>query len=62
MVEYKAFVLLFGAVLMLVGLPMLLFGLMEYPSSPGIGSIILTMSIFMLLIGAFFIIILITQK
>jgi hypothetical protein len=62
MVEYKAFVLLFGAVLMLVGLPMLLFGLMEYPSSPGIGSIILTMSIFMLLIGTFFIIILITQK
>jgi hypothetical protein len=62
MVEYKAFTLLFAALLILIGVPMLLFGLLEYPSSPGTGSAVLTISIFMLLMGVFFIIVLITQK
>jgi hypothetical protein len=62
MVEYKAFTLLVGAVLVLVGLPMFLFGLLQYSSSTEIGFGILSISSFMLLMGVFFIIVLLTQK
>jgi len=62
MVEYKAFALAFAALLIAIGLPMLLFGLFQYASSPGMGFGILAISVFMLLMGGFFIVILITQK
>jgi len=60
MAEPNAFAIFFGAILILVGLPMFLFGIIQYPSSLGFS--ILALSIFMLILGAFFIIIMLTQK
>jgi len=62
MVESQAFSILFALILILVGLPLLLFGLLEFNSSPGLRYPILAISVLMLLTGGFFIIILFTQK
>jgi hypothetical protein len=62
MAEPQAFAIFFAVILILVGLPLLLFGILEYSSSPGIGSSILAMSILMLVLGASFLIIILTQK
>ena len=62
MVESQAFAIFFAIILILVGLPLFLFGLLYYSSSPSLGSTVLAMSIFMLVLGAFFMIILFTQK
>jgi hypothetical protein len=62
MAEPQALSILFAVILILVGLPLLLFGMLQYSSSPALGSGILAMSIFMLVLGVFFIIIILTQK
>jgi hypothetical protein len=43
-------------------LPLFLFGILEYSSSPGLGAGILGIGIFMLALGVSFIVILLTQK
>lgn len=61
MVEYQAFAISFAVVLILVGLPMLLFGILVYPSQPELGSTILASSILMLILGVIFIITILSQ-
>jgi hypothetical protein len=62
MAEPKAFAIIFAIILILVGLPMLLFGILQYSSNQLLGSSVLAISIFMLVLGAFFLIIILTQK
>ena len=62
MAEPQAFAIFFALICILVGLPLLLFGVVEYSSFPEIGSGVLAVSIFMLVLGAFLLIIILTQK
>ena len=62
MAEPNAFVILLALVLILLGVPLLLFGILEYPISSTIGSSVLSLSIFMLVLGAFFILLILNQK
>ena len=62
MAEPQALVILFAFVLILVGIPLLLFGILECQSSMAIGSSVLSLSIFMLVLGSFFVIFILTQK
>jgi len=62
MVETQAFSLFFSLILILIGVPLLLFGLLQYNSQPGIASTILALSIFMLLLGVIFLIVILTHK
>lgn len=62
MAEPQAFAIFFALILILVGMPLLLFGALQFSSNPSIGSIVLALSIFMLILGVFFLIVLLTQK
>ena len=62
MAEPQLFALVFSVSLILVGLPMLLFGILQYIAQPSTGFAILGLSIAMLFIGGVFLMILLTQK
>lgn len=62
MAEPQAFAIFFAVILIIVGLPLLLFGVLQYSSNPSIGSLVLAISIFMLILGVFFLMIILTQK
>jgi hypothetical protein len=63
MTEPQAFSIFFSVILILIGLPLLLFGILQYSSSPPeIGVGILGIGAFMLILGTFFLIIILTQK
>jgi len=62
MAEPNAFAIIFAVILILIGLPMLLFGIFQYPSQPSFGSSLIALSILMLFLGAVFIIVILTQK
>ena len=62
MVESQAFSLFISILLILVGFPLLLFGVWQYSSSPAVGSSILAISVMMLILGGLFLLIMFTQK
>jgi hypothetical protein len=62
MTDPKAFSLFFSLILILVGLPLFLFGILKYSTDINIGTGILGIGIFMLALGGFFLLILLTQK
>jgi len=62
MAEPQAFALIFSVILLLVGLPMLLFGILQYISQPSTGFFLLGLSISMLFLGTIFLMVILTQK
>ncbi|MEM5778025.1 MAG: hypothetical protein QXK49_00125 [Candidatus Aenigmatarchaeota archaeon] len=62
MAEPIAFAMIFVIILILLGIPLLLYGLLQYRSQPEIASSILALSIFMLLLGVIFLIVILTHK
>lgn len=62
MADPKAFSIIFSLVLILVGIPLLLFGILEYSSDINVGTGILGISIFMLMLGVIFLIVVLSQK
>lgn len=62
MAEPKAFSIFFSLVLILVGIPLLLFGILEYSSDINFGTGILGISIFMLMLGVIFLVVVLSQK
>jgi hypothetical protein len=62
MAEPKAFSIFFSLALILVGVPLLLFGILEYSSDINIGTGILGISIFMLMLGVIFLVVVLSQK